>query len=272
MPSDSNPLGLDADSPSYYRRLDEHTYQPTLHTQGAWQPTEQHMAPVSGLMTHCLEEFNPREDLQLARISFDILGMITAAPTTVECRTIRRGRTIELDEAVLSVEGRAVVRAQAWRLSRQDTSEVAGGQPPALPGPDHYESRVMSEQWAGGYIASLEVRRDPGTVPGDGRSWLRTTKTLVEDTDVSDIAAYVGLVDTANGVATRVEPGDWMFPNVDLGIHLYRTPIAGWIGFDTRVLFGEEGLGLTSSTLHDIRGPVGRAEQILTVRPMPNAT
>jgi hypothetical protein len=38
------------------------------------------------------------------------------------------------------------------------------------------------------------------------------------------------------------------------------------VGFDTQVTFGREGVGLTSTTLHDESGAVGRAEQILTLR------
>jgi len=34
------------------------------------------------------------------------------------------------------------------------------------------------------------------------------------------------------------------------------------------VVFGTDGLGITSSTLYDVEGPVGRAEQSLTVRPL----
>ena len=67
----------------------------------------------------------------------------------------------------------------------------------------------------------------------------------------------------------REHPSEWMFPNTDLTIHLYRTPQPGWVGLDTEVVFGETGVGLTSSILYDERGPVGRAEQILTVREMP---
>ena len=37
----------------------------------------------------------------------------------------------------------------------------------------------------------------------------------------------------------------------------------------TTVVFGPTGQGLTSSVLHDESGPVGRAEQTLTIRPMP---
>lgn len=266
---DTNPLGLDADSPSYYRQIDEDTFMPTLHTQGAWQPDEQHMAPVSGLIAHCLETFNGRADMQLSRITFEILGMIPAAPSKVECHTLRPGRTIELDEAVMSVAGRPVVRARGWRMSKQDTTEVAGGFPEALSSPDSFPEWHGSGTWGGGYIASLEFRRDPDSVPGDGKMWLSSPLSLVEDTDVGGLATYIGLVDTANGVATRAHPNEWMFPNLDLTIHLFRTPIPGWVGFDTNVVFGESGVGLTSSVLHDIRGPVGRAEQILTVRQIP---
>ncbi|MBF6247996.1 thioesterase family protein, partial [Nocardia elegans] len=40
-----------------------------------------------------------------------------------------------------------------------------------------------------------------------------------------------------------------------------------WTGLDTTVTWGADGQWLTSTVLHDIHGPVGRVEQILTVRP-----
>jgi hypothetical protein len=60
-----------------------------------------------------------------------------------------------------------------------------------------------------------------------------------------------------------------MFPNVDLGIHLHRQPAGRWTGLDTTVTFGPTGQGVTSTVLHDVAGPVGHAQQILTVRPLP---
>lgn len=264
-----DPAELDADSGSYYRQLDETIFMPTLHAQGAWQPFEQHMAPVSGIIAHCLETFNGREDTQLSRVTYEILGLIPAAPSTIECRTIRPGRTIELDEAIMSVNGRAVVRATGWRLSKHDTSEISGGFPPPLPAPQSFPRWAGAALWSGGYIASLDFRADPESVPGSGRMWIHPRKTLLEDTRVSDLVSYIGIVDTANGVATRAQPGEWMFPNLDLTIHMFRTPTAGWVGFDTEVVFGQSGVGLTSSVLHDVQGAVGRAEQILTVREIP---
>ena len=39
------------------------------------------------------------------------------------------------------------------------------------------------------------------------------------------------------------------FANVDLTVHLFRLPEAGWVGFDTRVNFGPSGLEETFSVL-----------------------
>nr|WP_218880928.1 thioesterase family protein [Kineosphaera limosa] len=261
-------MGLRSDLDSYYVPLGDNTFEPTLHAQGAWLAHEQHMAPVTGLLAHCLQTFNTREDLQLARLTAEILGVMPARPTTVECQTIRSGRTIELDEATVSIEGRVVVRARAWRLGRVDTSEVAADETPAIPGPDELAAIDLSQLWGGGFIASLELRTDTQRVPGRGHAWARPTKHLVEGEPVHPVAAYLGVVDTANGVATRLDPRSWMFPNTDLSVHLVRQPKAGWVGFDTAVIVGDSGVGLTSSRLHDIDGPVGRCEQILTVRPM----
>jgi hypothetical protein len=92
---------------------------------------------------------------------------------------------------------------------------------------------------------------------------------LINDQPVSDLARFVGLIDTANGIAVRESPKEWMFPNVDLTIHLFRQPHGRWVGLDTTVTFGAGGHGLTSTVLHDIDGPVGRSEQILVVKPLP---
>jgi acyl-Coa thioesterase superfamily protein/acyl-CoA thioesterase superfamily protein len=240
---------------------------PTLHAQGAWQDWEQHMAPVAGLATHALERHDPREGSRLARLTFEILGVIPASPTRVTTRTLRPGRTIELLEAVVSVDGRDVVHATAWRLAQLDSSAVAGGFPARLPPPESTPPFSLTTTWPGGYINSLEGRRTADSEPGDVRAWLRTDRTLVADEDCGPIASYVMLVDTANGLGARVPPETWMFPNVDLTIHLVRTPAPGWVGFDTHAIIGEDGIGVTSSTLYDVSGAVGRAEQILTVRP-----
>src|SRR5699024_606736 len=199
---------------------------------------------------------------------FDILGKIDFDTFDIEVTTIRPGRTIELMEASVLIAGRTVVRARAWFLARQDTSTVAGGAAETLPAPETATPAPLSTRWSGGFIASLDVRTLGTPQPGRATAWAATPVTLVAGEDAGRLASYVSLIDLANGLAARQEPTEWMFPNLDLTIHLHRQPSGDWTGLDTTVVFGSDGTGLTSTTLHDRHGAVGRAEQTLTVRPV----
>lgn len=89
---------------------------------------------------------------------------------------------------------------------------------------------------------------------------------MVAGEPTSDFVHLIGMVDTANGIAMRTKDRAWIFPSIDLQIHLYRIPTGRWLGLDTVQQIGGNGVGLTSSVLHDEHGSFGRAEQILTVR------
>ncbi len=259
---------------SYYERIDEHRYKPTVHAGGAWAPDEQHFSPLGGLVVHAIDRHlaaRPDTGLVMARISYDILGRLALDECEIRVETVRPGRTIELIEAVVLIAGRPVVRARAWLLAVLDTSAVAGGPDDRLTPPEALTPWPMTELWPGGYIASLDFRTLAPPRPGRTAAWVSTRLALVDGEPSSPLASYVSLVDTANGIAVRQPPTAWMFPNVDLTIHLHRMPEGPWTGLDTTVTFGPTGQGLTSSVLHDIHGPVGQAEQILTVRPIPGA-
>ena len=159
---DSTAFALDGDTPAFYRRLGPGLYAPTVHVQGAWRDDEQHMAPVSGILAHEIDLHEPREGMQLARISFDILGMIPARPSRVEVRTTRPGRTIELVEATLVVDDRPVVRAHAWRLAAHDSEPVAGVELEAIPAPDVMQPWTGADTWDGRLHRGPRVPRRPG--------------------------------------------------------------------------------------------------------------
>jgi hypothetical protein len=253
---------------AYYESLRPGVFRSTIHAQGAWAADHQHMAPVAGLLVRAIEECEPRDDLLLSRVAFDILGVIPAGEVQVQARVIRPGRTIELVEAEMSAGGRVAVRATAWRLAMTDTSAVAGSDVDPMPGPDDGLPWVGSAVWQGGFIRSLDFRVLPGWRPGRGRAWIRTDVDLVAGRPSSSLASYVGLIDTANGIAVRADPTTMLFPNTDLTVHLVREPVGEWIGLDTTVTFGPDGVGLTASVLHDVTGPLGRAAQTLTLRPL----
>ncbi|WP_125610362.1 thioesterase family protein [Specibacter cremeus] len=258
---------------SYYKRLGDGRYWSTVHAQGAWNPHEQHMAPVTGLMVRELEAFAPRDGMRLAQLGFDILGLIPDGEFTIDVSMLRPGRTIELLQAELTAGGRVAVRATAWRLQTSDTAAVAACEDEVMPPLSEADDWDGLGQWPGGFIESLQAKVLPEHRPGRGAVWVHSPFEMVDGEPTSALVRLLGLVDSANGVSSRVPPGlgSYMFPNVDLSIHLYREPEGEWLGLQTRVTFAGDGVGLTSAVLHDERGPFGRSEQILTVRRLPDA-
>lgn len=255
-------------TPAYFEPIDPITFRATSGVQGAWNTAEQHIAPALGLLTHVLEtDHRARHGcpLSLARISFDILG--TLAIDAVETRThvIRRGRTIELSEAVLSQDGRAAVIARGWFLADSDTEDVSASALSPIPSRADMAPWDASEIWPGEYVTTVDVRRDEER-PGRARFWMRPKISLIAGTAVSTTARMLGLVDIANGVTPLIAPTVMAFPNVDLTAHLFRAPVSDWIGFDTTVSFGPRGHGLTHTVLHDDVGPIGTVQQSLTLR------
>ncbi|GAB3285112.1 thioesterase family protein [Sinomonas notoginsengisoli] len=257
-----------AEGDFYYEDLGDGRYRSTIHAQGAWNAHEQHMAPASGILAHVLAQHEPRPDMRIARVSYEILGLIHAGEFEVRARTVRPGRTIELLEAELTARGRVAIRATAWRLVTSDSSSIAAVEDGRIPPVGECERWDGSTEWPGGYIRSLEMYQAPEHRAGSGKVWIHTDHPLVGGVPSPDWVRLMGLVDTANGIAARVPPGSgsWAFPNVDLQVHMYREPRGEWLGIDNHVSFGADGIGLTSSVLHDADGPFGRAEQILTLR------
>jgi len=256
---------------SYFERAGERRFKPTAHVGGAWRTDEQHFSPLGGLIAHAIDGHaagRPGNGLVVSRISYDILGKIDLDECEIAVETVRPGRTIELVEAVVTIGGRAVVRARAWLLAAQDTTAIAGTPIERIAPPESFEPWPMDRLWTGGYIGSIEVRRPADAVPGRTTAWITTGLDLVAGEPSSPLASYLALVDTANGIAVRQDPTAWMFPNVDLTVHLHRRPEGRWTGLDTTVTFGATGQGLTSTVLHDVNGPVGTAQQILTIRPI----
>ncbi|HEY8229663.1 MAG TPA: thioesterase family protein [Rhodanobacteraceae bacterium] len=250
---------------AFYARIGESRFVSTLHAQGAWQPGEQHLAPASGLVLAEIERRLPSDKL-VSRASFDVLGVIHSGEFTIDVEVVRPGRSIELVEASMRHGDRTSIRARVWRLTASDTTQVQGSEWTPLPPPDAMRPLAFSSVWEGGFIASLEARQDVDVRPGRGCRWIRTRYPLVDGETDPPVAGFLKLVDTANGLVVREHPGSVFFANVDLTVHLFRQPEAGWVGLDTRVNFGPTGLGETFSVLSDIRGPVGTAAQSLTVR------
>lgn len=255
---------------SYFRRLSDAAFEPTEFVEGAWDEREQHIAPALGLLAHLVEADHAarRGDapLVLARVSYDILGVIPMEAFEVSLRVLRAGRTIELVEAELTHGGRTAVLLRAWMLQRADTASIAGTTLPHMPPREDLAPWPFSDVWPGRAVTSVDIVRDSAQL-GHAQVWLRPQRVLLADEPISARARLLGTLDFANGIATRMPPEQVHYPNVDLTASLFREPVGDWLGFDTRVSFGPAGIGLTESVLSDAEGPLGTSSQTLTVRP-----
>lgn len=254
---------------AYFHRTSPSTFRATDHVGGAWALDEQHVAPALGLLAHVVETDRDRrrdDGLVVARLSYDILGTLPVDEVTVEARVLRPGRTIELVEATLSHGGRAAVVLRAWLMRPGDTSGLRGTALPVIAPPDDLPAWDPSTLWPGGFVETTEIRRGQ-QAPGRAAFWVRSAVPLVADEPVSPLARAAGLLDLTNGMTVREDPDEVAFPNIDLTAHLFTQPRGEWLGFDTTVSFGADGIGVTSSSIHDVHGPIGTMAQVLTVRP-----
>lgn len=256
---------------AYFERLDgAGRFRATPRLSGAWRTDEQHIAPALGLLAHVVEQDRDarRDDgLVIGRLSWDILGTLPVGEVETDVEVLRTGRTIELVQARMSSGGRDAVLLRAWLMRPGDTAAVAGTALEQIPGPDELDPWDPTTVWPGGFIESAQLRRAQQE-PGRAVFWVRSDVALLDGEPVSGLAHAARLFDIANGMTVRRDPREVAFPNLDLTAHLFAEPTGDWLGFDTRVSFGDRGLGLTASVLHDERGPVGTMSQILTVRPM----
>lgn len=242
-------------------------YRANIHAQGAWNAHEQHMAPATGILCAELENFQPRSHMRIGRVSLDIFGLIHFGEFSITTRVIRAGKTIELIEAEMKAEQKTCIVARAWRMQMQDSKDIAGQEDTEIGQPEQCAVWEEMKKWPGGFIQSTTTRANEAHRRGKGIVWMTNACDMVESRATSDFVKLMGMVDTANGIVSRIDPAQgWAYPNLDLQIHLLRYPQGQWLGIEAVQQFGEDGIGLTSAILHDTRGPFGRSEQILTLR------
>ncbi len=246
-------------------------YQCNKASQGAWNPHEQHMAAATGIICAELEQFSPAtENMRFGRIGLDIWGLIHFGEFSITTKVIRAGKTIQLIEAVMESKGQTCIVARAWKMLTQDTQQIEGLSDQKIINPTDLPIYPEIKNWPGGFIESVDVRFAKKPEAGEGVVWVTNDLEMIEGKKTSDFVHLIGMIDIANGIAPRQDPAlGWMFPNLDLQIYMYRMPQGKWLGLKVCQQYGADGIGLTSSILHDEIGPFGRSEQVLTLRPIP---
>jgi hypothetical protein len=260
------------DLPTCLYEPDGDVFHPTGLTRGPWDPGFQHAGPPAALLARAGELAAGVSPGQFGRLGFDILRPVPLAPHRIETRTLRPGRNVEQIEATLTDarSGDALMRMNAWRLRREELSLPAGiaaSDPP--PSPPETGTSSLPSFWTEpvAYHAALDWRFVDGEfdAPGPATTWTRLRVPLVAGEPASPLERLLVMADAASGISHVLDWTRWVFINVELGIHLERTPEGEWMAMDAVTRLGPAGAGLCTSVLSDERGRVGVSTQTLRV-------
>jgi hypothetical protein len=257
--------------PALYEPAGDGRYTATALTRGPWNPEHQHAGPPAALLAREVERASAIASGQTARLTYDILAPVPVATVEVSARVLRPGRRVEQIEATLNADGQPCMRATAWRMRTDELPEVATPDPPppppesgrdealdAWPGPDDVAWRDALEwRWIEGKFAE----------PGPAVVWSRLKYPLLDSEATTPLERLLVMADAASGVSAMLDWHQWLFINVDLGIHLQRPPHGEWMAMDAQTRIGDTGAGLTTSVLYDGLGRVGVTTQSLLVAP-----
>jgi hypothetical protein len=245
---------------------------PTGLTRGPWDRNFQHAGPPAALLARAVERGAAVEPGQLGRLAFDILRPVPLAPHRIETRVLRPGRNVEQIEATLLDDGSGaeLMRLNAWRL-RTEALELPGdlGTSDPPPPPPQPGTSSLPKFWTEpvAYHAALDWRFIHGAfdAPGPAACWTRRKVALVRGEPASPLERLLVMADAASGISHVLDWQEWVFINVELGIHLERLPEGEWMAMDATTRLGPSGAGLCTSILSDERGRVGVSTQTLRV-------
>lgn len=257
---------------AFFERVADDRYVPTENTRGPWSADSQHAGPPAALLGRAVQTRpGAREDMRLARITFEITSPVPLKPLTVTTNVLREGRSVELVEASLTPEGgQEVMRARALRIRTEPGSVPQETPGPEIPAPGTAETEpFFPVPWDVGYHTAMESRFAQGSflARGPAACWLRMRVPLVEGEKVAPLDRVLVAADSGNGVSNVLDFSQHLFVNPDLTVHLHRHPTGEWVCIDARTSIDSAGVGMSESAIHDEQGPIGRGVQSLFVAP-----
>jgi Thioesterase-like superfamily len=242
-------------------------------TRGPWSPDHQHAGPPAALLGRAIEQAPASAEMQVARVTFDIVRPIPIVPLEVSVRHVRAGRSVELLEGTLTDEEGELMRASAWRirtghvdLERGDDGLTMAGDAPAPPEASA-STPFFDFGWDAGYHTAMDARVANGSFsrPGPATVWLRMRQPLVGGEEPSPLTRVLVAADSGNGVSWTLDLRRFLFVNVDLSVHLHRLPRGEWLCLDAVTTPEPVGVGLADTALWDEGGRIGRSLQTLLI-------
>lgn len=210
--------------------------------------------------------------MTVSRATFDILGpMPVGQALQVQIEQVRKGPRVELTQATLSSPDRTLLVGRIWRIRRSDNVAARTGAPQTPPPlPSQAEDGGISTF---GYGQASDWRFVSGSFgePGPATVWNRVTRPLIDEELCSPVERILMAVDAGSGVGSQLEWDEFLFPNVDLTLHVARAPHGDWICIDSAMTVGGEGAGFARTVAMDTHGVCATSMQSLFIDLRPNS-
>lgn len=252
---------------AFYTQVDDNRFESSPLTAGPWGPDAQHAGPPSALLVRAMEREASSPETRLARVSFDVLGPIPISPLTIEIRTVRPGRSVELLEATASVDGRPALIARGWRMrtTPEDFPVVGEHSGPTPPDAPRERGSTIPGAYSDGYLSVVDFSFDSGGADALGpvSAWGRSQIGLVEGETMTGWQHTVVVADSASGISMATDPMSFPAINCDLAVSLHREPAVDWVHLESETVGGPGGGVLTDTALFDDHGRIGRCVQNL---------
>jgi hypothetical protein len=241
-------------------------FEPTELTRGPWDPNAQHGGAPAALIAGELERVS--DGRPCARIALHLMKPVPLVPLTLEVEVVRDGRRARRMRVDLKAGDEVV--CFAYTLQLQGGSEPV----PEVPlsgalerGPEDVKvtPRFTDYSMFGGDAVEVRFLKGGFEQRGPATAWFRLMVPVVEDEPVTPLQRAMAAADFGNGISAALNWEQYTFVNPELTVFLLREPEGEWIGNDAATAIDPGGIGLADATLHDARGPFGRALQSLYV-------
>lgn len=279
-----------ADDESAYYHLDGDLVVPTLRTQSSWDPATQQGPPVCGLLGWAVTRVPSLVEMQLVRLTTDLWRAVPLRPLRIEWAIRREGRRIQVVDVGL-LDGEVEVAHGAALRVRHEAGEWPDAlhhpdRPPDVPpqvpeavrdgrpvGSPFSVPEVPAASRAAGFLRSVDgIRHDGATAAGDPVVlWARMRQPLVAGQPTPPAALAAWASDFASGLASYLDPRQWMYMNPDVNLHLLREPVGEWIAITGLTWAGDHGIGHGRARLYDVDGFIGSATAAQLVHRWPEA-
>ncbi|HEV7886343.1 MAG TPA: acyl-CoA thioesterase domain-containing protein, partial [Acidimicrobiales bacterium] len=160
-------------------------FLPGPRARGPWDANALHGGPVAALLTRVVEQLPAEGEMQLARITVELLRPAPVAPLRATSGVLRPGRKLQLLGASLWAGETEVARAVAVRIRSAAVdmpdlqADAAGDPPPPLPRTQAKQRRPGD--WDAFHNEGVEMRFVSGYFgdPGPAVVWMRLCQPVV---------------------------------------------------------------------------------------------